>query len=158
MTGTVARLRRGLEEFLAITGIIFFSFLGPASGFFACMQVPHELLHSRYAITRDPKDARTTSDILATLARVYREQHSTLPDSTSDLELLGHFSNQPLDPWGRPFRYWIIRGEPIFGSLGADGTCGGAGIDADVFSDSFVPSPLECEYHVVSCETAEVTE
>ena len=41
----------------------------------------------------------------------------------------------PLDPWGSPFQYELRRSSPrgyVLFSMGADGTPGGAGSDADV--------------------------
>lgn len=51
----------------------------------------------------------------------------------------------PVDPWGHPYRYWVVRGEPFFVSLGADDACGGVGPALDIVP-GLDPLPGECEW------------
>jgi general secretion pathway protein G len=97
--------------------------------------------------------ARTSAGILSTLARVHREQTGFLPESVADLQDIGRFEGTPLDPWGRPFLYWVVENEPVFISLGFDGKCGGQWINADIASDGYELKDGECEVRTTTCHT-----
>jgi hypothetical protein len=99
------------------------------------------------------KAAQTTTTILSTLARVHREQTGFLPESVADLQDIGRFEGTPLDPWGRPFHYWVVENEPVFISLGFDGKCGGQWINADIASDGYELKEGECEWRTTTCHT-----
>lgn len=110
----------------ALAAAVFLAVVCVGGRGWVCPETPH---------TRQ-EDARSTVEILATLANVHREQTGRLPTGVRDLEALGRFDNQPLDPWGHPFRYWVLFDTPVFASLGADNRCGGDGDAADVLSQS----------------------
>ena len=118
----------------ALAAVVFLGVVFAAGPGGVCPETPH---------TRQ-EDARSTVEILATLATVYREQAGRLPAGVHDLEALGRFQNQPLDPWGHPFRYWVLFDTPVFASLGADNRCGGDGAAADVHSQSATLALEDC--------------
>jgi hypothetical protein len=132
-TDVVARAPTRPSTLATFFGLIAATFVAIHIVFFLALVVQNamcpETPHTRH------DDARVSATILATLARVHREQHGRFPYDVSELEEIGFFENTPLDPWERPFRYWIVNDDPVFVSLGADGRCGGTGQDADVASD-----------------------
>lgn len=88
--------------------------------------------------------ARLDVETLASSTRIFQERVGRLPRGIPELVEAGVFEREPLDPWHRPFRYWIVRGGPVFISLGRDGECGGQGDDADLASDNFLVHVGEC--------------
>jgi hypothetical protein len=70
-------------------------------------------------------------------AAAFETSAGRLPASLAELG----FEQQLTDPWGHPYRYWILAGHPVFLSLGPDGHCGAN----DLTSEDFPLDPAECE-------------
>jgi hypothetical protein len=84
---------------------------------------------------------RTLLDVanLAAATRVFQARTGRLPVGPQELT-----EQHPAYPWGRPYRYWLVRGVPVFVSLGADGRCGGTDQDADLASQNLRSVGAEC--------------
>jgi general secretion pathway protein G len=68
---------------------------------------------------------------------LHRARTGAFPSEQEGLEALvreGSLLELPEDPWGRPYQYALRAGWPVVWSLGADGTPGGEGLDADLSS------------------------
>ena len=63
-------------------------------------------------------------------------ERPTLAPLPSNWKPGGYLERLPRDPWGHPYQYLYpgLRGEVDVFSLGADGTTGGEGFDADIGS------------------------
>jgi general secretion pathway protein G len=76
--------------------------------------------------------------------KIFVSQRGRLPLGADELVSAQILDKSPMDPWGHPYRYWVVLGQPAFVSLGADGACGGEGEDADIGPPE--PRPGECEW------------
>ncbi len=66
---------------------------------------------------------------------LFRLQKGHYPSTTEGFDAVlaaGLLKEVPQDAWNRPLIYRFENGQPILGSLGADGLVGGAGPDADL--------------------------
>ena len=69
--------------------------------------------------------------------RLHSVRTGRYPTEAEGLKVLvgsGALERMPFDPWGNPYNYALPEGHPVVWSLGADGTSGGEGEDADVIS------------------------
>jgi hypothetical protein len=82
---------------------------------------------------------------LVSATKLFVARRDRLPIAITELVEAGLIEIVPRDPWGRPYRYWIVRDQPFFVSLGRDGRCGGEGEDADIGSGEFQVHREECE-------------
>jgi general secretion pathway protein G len=94
--------------------------------------------------------ARQDVSSLVTALNIYRLENFSYPSTDQGLEALtrkpaglpaapnwkqgGYVDRLPADPWGSPYQYLSpgLHGEIDVYSLGADGTVGGEGINADI--------------------------
>jgi hypothetical protein len=91
--------------------------------------------------------ARLDAGNLHHAAKLFHAKTGRLPTGTGELVSKQFLEKDPLDPWGNPYRYWIVRGEPTFVSLGADGACDGEDEAADVIPGyPEPPLPGECAW------------
>lgn len=79
---------------------------------------------------------------LTATTRIFFARKGRLPLGAGELVAAQMLEKHPLDPWGHPYRYWIVLGQPAFVSLGADGACGGEGEASDIGPPE--PRPGEC--------------
>ena len=85
------------------------------------------------------KRDRATLEIgtLETAMTVHRAKTGHYPDPATGFGALidlGIIDREPRDPWGNPFRYELVEGQPVITSYGADGNPGGEGASADISS------------------------
>ena len=94
--------------------------------------------------------ARTDSNNLMLALKLYKLDNQRYPAAEQGLEALvkkptggavppnwrAYLDKLPADPWGRPYQYIFpgVKGEVDIFSLGADGTAGGEGKNADIGS------------------------
>jgi general secretion pathway protein G len=76
---------------------------------------------------------------------VFHAKYHRMPYGLSELVAHEVLETVPADPWGRPYRYWLVRCVPVVVSLGRDGLCGGWREDADLAQTGFVVHREECE-------------
>jgi type II secretion system (T2SS) protein G len=82
---------------------------------------------------------RATLEIgnLETAMKLHRAKTGHYPDSATGFAALidlGIIDREPRDPWGNPFRYELVDGQPVIASFGADGVPAGEGDSADISS------------------------
>lgn len=68
---------------------------------------------------------------------LYHVAKGRYPDERGGLQALLDarvIKTLPTDPWGAPYVYRLMNGEPVVKSLGKDGAEGGTGDDADLSS------------------------
>jgi hypothetical protein len=82
------------------------------------------------------KRDRARLDIAALMQAVerYHDKRDSYPEQLAMLLDAGVIEKAPMDPWGQPFIYAVIAGQPVITSYGKDGTPGGEGNDADISS------------------------
>lgn len=100
--------------------------------------------------------ARQVSECVADIAaidRALREHRSADGPWPESIQELGLASERVVDPWGRPYAYTIDAQGPRIVSLGADGTNGGVGADADTSNgdslDTWLGSELQRRSSVI---------
>ena len=84
------------------------------------------------------KQERAGRDLeaLRSALTLYRARHGDFPSTGEGFQPLVDatiLDQHPLDPWGHPYGYELRGDRPRVWSLGADGTAGGEGEDADHF-------------------------
>jgi general secretion pathway protein G len=83
------------------------------------------------------KAARMDVQTLMNALDVYHVAKGRYPDERGGLQALLDarvIKTLPKDPWGAPYVYQVVSGEPVVKSLGRDGAEGGTGDDADISS------------------------
>jgi general secretion pathway protein G len=94
----------------------------------------------------DARQLKAKSDIKVVVhaLEAFRAEHGVVPTSTEGLQPLvnpdpdavDYLERVPVDPWGRAYHYVSDGREYSVTSLGADGTRGGEGNDADIDDDN----------------------
>ena len=87
-----------------------------------------------FIATIPPRDLTLTRiGVTRVRIRAYWQTHGRLPPSLSDLPPSPGRDNATVDAWGRDILYQVQGGSTVtLASLGADGTAGGTGPDADI--------------------------
>jgi hypothetical protein len=94
-------------------------------------------------------DPKSVNDLLAFKSVDLRLQIPYLPSNAN---------GELLDPWGQPFRYALEGDRIIAWTLGRDGTAGGTGPDADLYSDRRRRGTRMASFHqfLTECNQAEI--
>jgi general secretion pathway protein G len=90
------------------------------------------------AVERYPtRRARDDMILTARALERYRHRNGKPPDALTSL-VPNYIDAEPIDPWGRPFIYYVKSGgrKYVLASLGADGAEGGEGEASDIVIES----------------------